>query len=143
MIFGDAAAYWLTRYIQAARPCLIAQGIGANCKGTSCLFVPPAPGLAMNYMCLWRMVRRHAHRAGLPLLTPHAFRHAFATHCKDGGMDLITLQILLGHAHLSTTTIYLRTSLVRLRLFLERYHPRGALYQAFMRCERSRIGGQK
>jgi integrase/recombinase XerD len=138
VIFGQEATYWLERYLRQARPGLIAQGTGyaASSRGTSSLFVHPTPGLRLNYMALWRMVRRHGQRAGYPLFTPHVFRHAFATHCHDAGMDLAALQILLGHANINTTTIYLRTSLEKLRALLERHHPRGLHYQPFERVQR-------
>jgi len=138
VIYGESAADWLGRYLHEARPRLIEQVAGCG-KGSPNLFVHPTPKLAMNYLNLWRMVRRYAQCAGLPLMTPHVFRHAFATHCKDAGMDLITLQALLGHASVSTTTIYLRTSMAALRALLECHHPRGMGYVA-LRRGRNRSG---
>ena len=131
VIFGEQAADWIEHYIRESRPHLLAyagydQGVGS-------LFVQPTARLSMSYMTLWRMVRDCGRQAGLPLMTPHALRHAFATHCKDGGMDLITLQTLLGHASVQTTTIYLRTSMSQLRALLERHHPRGVDYQPLVR----------
>ncbi|MDR2837761.1 MAG: tyrosine-type recombinase/integrase [Azonexus sp.] len=132
VLYGEAAAHWLHLYLREVRARLIGQGRGDG-KGIAHLFVHPVPILTMTYTHLWRMVRRYGQCTGLPLLTPHVFRHAFATHCKDAGMDLITLQTLLGHASVATTTIYLHSSMDTMRALLERHHPRGIEYQPFQR----------
>ena len=67
-------------------------------------------------------------RANMPLLTAHTLRRAFATHLYQGGADLRTIQILLGHAHLVTTTLYTQVPSPRLHEMIERHHPRGCLY---------------
>lgn len=132
VIYGQPAAHWLEHYLQDARPHLIASATG-NPRPLHQVFVHPTRGLAMEYLHLYRMIRGYGRQLNMPLLTPHALRHAFATHMKDGGADLRTVQMLLGHAHLSTTTIYLRSSTVGLRALIERHHPRGEYYEAFKR----------
>ncbi len=75
------------------------------------------------------IVRRHADAAGQPLTTSHSLRHAFATHLYENGADLRAIQLLLGHQHLETTTIYVTPSTGSMRAMLERHHPRGAGYR--------------
>lgn len=124
VIYGLPASDWLERYLAASRSALIHQAFG-HARPTDAVFVNPTPLLAMQYFHLRSLVRIHAHHAGLPLVTPHVLRHAYATHMYDRGVDLRTLQMLLGHAQLSTTTIYIRTGREALQALLEKHHPRG------------------
>ena len=75
---------------------------------------------------IWGIVREHALRAGITApLSPHTLRHAFATHLLNHGADLRVVQLLLGHADISTTTIYTHVARERLRELHARHHPRG------------------
>jgi len=117
--FGEEAHGWITRYLAEARSAILAgQASGA-------LFVT-ARGGAMTRQMLWKLVKRHALAAGIAVpLSPHTLRHAFATHLLNHGADLRAVQMLLGHADISTTTIYTHVARERLRALHARHHPRG------------------
>ena len=83
----------------------------------------------MSYWTLQQRIKRYADQAGMPLLTPHSLRHAFATHLYQGGADLRSIQLLLGHANLSTTALYIQTLTRHLHDFVEQHHPRGRWYE--------------
>lgn len=115
--FGKSAAEWLDRYLSGARPAL-------DKKRRAVLFLS-ARGAAMTRQRFWQLVDRYRRRAGIRRkLSPHALRHAFATHLLEHGADLRALQMMLGHADISTTQIYTRVSAGRLRAVYDRYHPR-------------------
>jgi integrase/recombinase XerD len=84
----------------------------------------------MPYVSLYRLVKRYAVRLGLERVTPHSLRHAFATHLYQGGANLRVIQMLLGHAQLETTTIYVTPSTAAIRTLIERHHPRGVRHTA-------------
>lgn len=116
--FGDEALHWLRRHLNEARPALIA-------AGSSALF-PSRRGHAMTRQAFWHRIRRHAQTAGITApLSPHTLRHAFATHLLNHGADLRIVQLLLGHADLSTTQIYTHVAQARLQALHARHHPRG------------------
>jgi integrase/recombinase XerD len=117
--FGEEAHGWLTRYLAEARgPILDGQASDA-------LFVT-ARGGAMTRQMFWKLVKRHALTAGIDApLSPHTLRHAFATHLLNHGADLRAVQMLLGHADISTTTIYTHVARERLRALHAQHHPRG------------------
>jgi integrase/recombinase XerD len=117
--FGEEAHGWLTRYLTEARgPILDGQASDA-------LFVT-ARGGAMTRQMFWKLVKRHALTAGIDApLSPHTLRHAFATHLLNHGADLRAVQMLLGHADISTTTIYTHVARERLRALHAQHHPRG------------------
>lgn len=118
--FGDVAADWLRRYLADARPALMAGRTGDD------LFVTERHGRAMTRVMFWMLVRRHAQQAGiLAPLSPHTLRHAFATHLLNHGADLRAVQLLLGHADISTTTIYTHVARERLKALHAQHHPRG------------------
>jgi integrase/recombinase XerD len=121
--FGEVAALWLQRYLQEARPLLLAG------KQTDDLFVTlrgTRAGEAMTRMMFWVIVRKHAVAAGITApLSPHTLRHAFATHLLNHGADLRAVQMLLGHADISTTTIYTHVARERLKTLHAQHHPRG------------------
>ncbi len=98
--FGQQAGDWLRRYLASARPALLA---GRACDA---LFVTQR-GEGMTRQAFWHLIKRHARDAGVHApLSPHTLRHAFATHLLNHGADLRVVQLLLGHADISTTQIY-------------------------------------
>jgi integrase/recombinase XerD len=117
--FGAEAAHWLTRYLQDARPAILAG------RASDALFVT-VRGAGMTRQMFWGLVKRHARTAGINApLSPHTLRHAFATHLLNHGADLRAVQMLLGHADISTTTIYTHVARERLRQLHAQHHPRG------------------
>ena len=121
--FGEVAGGWLQRYLQEARPALLGP------KQTDDLFVTwrgTRAGEAMTRVMFWMLVKKYAQAAGITApLSPHTLRHAFATHLLNHGADLRAVQMLLGHADISTTTIYTHVARERLKLLHAQHHPRG------------------
>ncbi len=121
--FGEVARDWLQRYLAEARPALL------RGRTTEDLFVTRAgrtPGTAMTRTMFWVTVKRMSARAGITApLSPHTLRHAFATHLLNHGADLRAVQMLLGHADISTTTIYTHVARERLKSLHAAHHPRG------------------
>lgn len=121
--FGAEAARWLMAYLQDARPQILS-GLASDD-----LFVTsrgPKPGQAMSRVMFWQIVKRYAVMAGISsALSPHTLRHAFATHLLNHGADLRAVQLLLGHADISTTTIYTHVARERLKAVVAEHHPRG------------------
>ncbi|MES1264821.1 MAG: site-specific tyrosine recombinase XerD, partial [Variovorax sp.] len=117
--FGGEARRWIERYLHDARP-LILDG-----QQTPDLFVT-ARGAGMTRVMFWIIVKKNALAAGIHVpLSPHTLRHAFATHLLNHGADLRAVQLLLGHADISTTTIYTHVARERLKQMHARHHPRG------------------
>lgn len=117
--FGEEAGDWLRRYLASARPALLA---GAS---SDALFVTQR-GEGMTRQAFWYLIKRHALEAGIHApLSPHTLRHAFATHLLNHGADLRVVQLLLGHADISTTQIYTHVARERLRDLHQKHHPRG------------------
>jgi integrase/recombinase XerD len=121
--FGQIASQWLCQYMGAPRAELLAG------KQTEDLFITvrgATPGTAMSRVMFWMVVKKHATAAGITVpLSPHTLRHAFATHLLNHGADLRAVQLLLGHADISTTTIYTHIARERLAAVHAQHHPRG------------------
>jgi len=116
---GELALDWLERYLAEARPVLLAG------RPSDALFVT-ARAQAMTRQAFWYAIKRHAGQAGIVApLSPHTLRHAFATHLLNHGADLRVVQMLLGHADISTTQIYTHVARERLKSLHQRHHPRG------------------
>jgi integrase/recombinase XerD len=117
--FGEEAMLWVERYLREGRPALL--------KGrTSEHVFVTARGGPMTRQQFWQLIKRHAARA-IPgrSLSPHTLRHAFATHLLNHGADLRVVQMLLGHADISTTQIYTHVARERLKALHAKHHPRG------------------
>lgn len=121
--FGEEAAQWLRQYLGHSRMELL-QG-----RTSEDLFVTvrgAQAGSAMSRVMFWMVVRKYAAAAGIhSALSPHTLRHAFATHLLNHGADLRSVQMLLGHADISTTTIYTHVARERLAQLHALHHPRG------------------
>ena len=121
--FGQEAQQWLQRYMGRVRPALLGQRQSEDIFITSS---GPKPGTAMSRVMFWNLVKRYAIQAGITSpLSPHTLRHAFATHLLNHGADLRAVQMLLGHADISTTTIYTHVARERLKSLHAQHHPRG------------------
>ena len=117
--FGEEAHAWLQRYLAEARGAILGGQV------SDALFVT-ARGGPMTRQMFWKLIKQHALRGGVQVpLSPHTLRHAFATHLLNHGADLRAVQMLLGHADISTTTIYTHVARERLRALHARHHPRG------------------
>lgn len=117
--FGQEARSWLERYLRDAR------GIILNGQVDDALFVTGRGG-AMTRQMFWILIKKHAQKAGIQgPLSPHTLRHAFATHLLNHGADLRVVQLLLGHADISTTQIYTHVARERLKHLHAQHHPRG------------------
>jgi integrase/recombinase XerD len=121
--FGEEAGHWLSRYLVEVRPALA----GAN--PTVALFLTASgsnAGSGMSRVMFWNIIKKHARQAGIATApSPHTLRHAFATHLLNHGADLRAVQMLLGHADITTTTIYTHVARERLKVLHALHHPRG------------------
>ncbi len=117
---GEEATAWISRYLVDSRPTLVRR------RQTDALF-PTVRGAAMTRQAFWHNIKRYARVAGVDAtqLSPHTLRHAFATHLLNHGADLRVVQMLLGHADLSTTQIYTQVARTRLKQLHAQHHPRG------------------
>jgi integrase/recombinase XerD len=119
--FGGEAGQWLRRYLSEARIPLL-EG-----KTTDAVFVGRHTGVGLTRQAFWALIKRYATVANIPVaLSPHTLRHAFATHLLNHGADLRVVQLLLGHADISTTQIYTHVARERLKSIHQQHHPRGA-----------------
>ena len=117
--FGDEARGWIERYLKEGRGAIL------NGQTDDALFVT-ARGGPMTRQMFWILIKKHAVKAGINApLSPHTLRHAFATHLLNHGADLRVVQLLLGHADISTTQIYTHVARERLKLLHAQHHPRG------------------
>ncbi|MDD5168231.1 MAG: site-specific tyrosine recombinase XerD [Syntrophales bacterium] len=116
---GKSAYDLLRRYIEEARPILVKARSGQT------LFLNRF-GTIFTRQGLWKVIKKYACMIGLgDKVHPHSFRHSFATHLLEGGADLRAVQVMLGHADISTTQIYTHVTQERLRTVHRKYHPRG------------------
>jgi integrase/recombinase XerD len=116
---GEEALAWIRRYLLDARLPLLGR------RASNALFVT-ARGGTMTRQAFWRLLKRYALCAGINVsISPHSLRHAFATHLLNHGADLRVVQLLLGHADISTTQIYTHVARERLKQLHTKHHPRG------------------
>lgn len=116
---GDEAAAWVGRYLREGRPQLL------KGRAATRLFVNARGGTALSRLGVWKILKAYGAKAGMGRrLSPHVLRHSFATHLLERGADLRAIQMMLGHADLSTTQIYTHVLEARLRAIHERFHPR-------------------
>jgi integrase/recombinase XerD len=116
---GDEATAWVSRYLREGRPQLL------RGRAATRLFVNARGGTALTRLGVWKILKGYGTRAGMGRrLSPHVLRHSFATHLLERGADLRAIQMMLGHADLSTTQIYTHVLEARLRAIHERFHPR-------------------
>jgi integrase/recombinase XerD len=116
---GEEARLWIERYLKGGRPTILAGRV------SDALFVTQRSG-GMTRQMFWILIKRYAVRAGIEApLSPHGLRHAFATHLLNHGADLRVVQLLLGHADISTTQIYTHVARARLKSLHAQHHPRG------------------
>ncbi len=117
--FGEEAHAWLRRYLAEARASILGR------RSSNALFVT-ARGGPMTRQMFWKLIKSRALAAGIGVpISPHTLRHAFATHLLNHGADLRAVQMLLGHADISTTTIYTHVARERLKALHAAHHPRG------------------
>lgn len=117
---GDEAVAWISSYLREVRPALAAPA------KPDAVFLTKRRG-PLTRQAFWALIKRYAVRAGIPsaALSPHVLRHAFATHLLNHGADLRVVQLLLGHADITTTTIYTHVARERLKQLHAVHHPRG------------------
>jgi len=116
---GGEAMKWITLYLNTVR------GILSKGRENSSLFINRS-GKGMSRQGFWKNLKNYAKKAGLrKRITPHLLRHSFASHLLEGGADLRSVQMMLGHVDISTTQIYTHVTGERLKKIHHRYHPRG------------------
>lgn len=116
---GEQAVDWIHRYLAQARAQLL------SARSSDHVFLTRF-GSGMTRQMFWRIIKQHAAQAAIPAsrISPHTLRHAFATHLINHGADLRVVQMLLGHADISTTQIYTHVARERLRTMYQMHHPR-------------------
>ena len=117
---GDEAARWVTKYLQEGRPALLGRRssprVFVNARGGG-------PGITR--VGFWKILKGYGTTLGFARqISPHVLRHSFATHLLERGADLRSIQMMLGHADVSTTQIYTHILDARMRALYDRYHPR-------------------
>ena len=118
---GEQAADWVARYVRDAR----SQLMGTRRSAKDAVLFLNGRGGRLSRVGFWKILKRYGRGAGLPsTISPHVLRHSFATHLLERGADLRAIQLMLGHADLSTTQIYTHVLEARLRGVYDRFHPR-------------------
>jgi integrase/recombinase XerD len=121
---GEEATRWVRKYQQEGRSQLVPAHKGPRAAASPRLFLN-ARGGSLSRVGFWKILKGHGRRAGIRgALSPHVLRHSFATHLLERGADLRAIQLMLGHADLSTTQIYTHVLEARLRSVYDRFHPR-------------------
>jgi integrase/recombinase XerD len=116
---GQEAGEWVRRYMSQGRPGLL------HGRKSPWLFVNAKGGGRLSRVGFWKILKEYGIKAGVPRgLSPHVLRHSFATHLLERGADLRAIQMMLGHADLSTTQIYTHVLEARLRAVYDKFHPR-------------------
>lgn len=116
---GKTAFDLLKKYLEEVRPRLL------SLHSANILFLNRF-GKGFTRQGLWKLIKKYAAMAGMEKkVHPHTFRHSFATHLLEGGADLRAVQVMLGHADISTTQIYTHVTQERLKAVHKKYHPRG------------------
>ena len=116
---GQQAADWVRRYMRDSRPRLLHE------RASPWLFVNARDGGPLSRVGFWKVLKAYGIKAGISReISPHVLRHSFATHLLERGADLRAIQVMLGHADLSTTQIYTHVLEARLRAVYDRFHPR-------------------
>ena len=116
---GQSAAEWVRRYMRDGRAALVKK------RASPWLFVNARDGGPLSRVGFWKVLKAYGKAAGLSRdLSPHVLRHSFATHLLERGADLRMIQVMLGHADLSTTQIYTHVLEARLRAVYDKFHPR-------------------
>lgn len=117
--FGEEARHWMNGYFTEARPVILGGQLSDD-------FFVTNRGGGMTRQMFWEIIKKYAGLAGITVpLSPHTLRHAFATHLVNHGADLRVVQMLLGHADISTTQLYTYVAQERLKLIHKEHHPRG------------------
>jgi integrase/recombinase XerD len=121
---GEIAIDWVERYRQTVRPIWIRYG-----KGSDVLFLS-VRGRPLTRIAVWQILKKSVETAGIgKTVSPHTFRHSFATHLLEGGADLRSVQEMLGHADISTTQIYTHLDREYLKEVIQTFHPREANFK--------------
>jgi integrase/recombinase XerD len=116
---GHAAADWVRRYMRDGRHELLHK------RSSPWLFVNARDGGPLSRVGFWKVLKEYGIKAGVNRdISPHVLRHSFATHLLERGADLRAIQVMLGHADLSTTQIYTHVLEARLRAVYDKFHPR-------------------
>jgi len=115
---GKHARDWLKKYLENIRPNLIK---GAN---SNYVFLNKRRQ-KLSRQSIWKIIKKYGRKNGISDISPHTFRHSFATHLLEGGADLRSVQEMLGHVDISTTQIYTQLNRKRLKEIHKKYHPRG------------------
>jgi integrase/recombinase XerD len=113
---GEEAVAWLDRYLGAVRPGLV--------RGRHEVVFVNRLGGPMTRQGFWKLLKGYARGVGVADVSPHVLRHSFATHLLEHGADLRAVQMMLGHADISTTQIYTHIHQQRLKYLYDRHHPR-------------------